>query len=90
MAFQSGGSQGLKVIWPLRTRNPPDPLTINLPGSPADAMWMPSSVLPRLSTRSTNADRRKYWTARPGSPTSMLMLEWIAGLNDDLCSVSGS
>ena len=27
-AFQSGGSHGLKVIWPFRTRNPPNPQTI--------------------------------------------------------------
>ena len=36
------------------------------------------------------AARRKYWTARRGSPTSMPMMEWIAVLSEDLCSVSGS
>ncbi len=32
----------------------------HLPGPPADAMWMPSWMLPWLSARSTNAARRKH------------------------------
>ena len=35
-------------------------------------------------------ERRKYCMARLGSPTSIPMIAWTAGLNDDLCSVSGS
>ena len=45
-ALQSGGSHGLKVIWPLRTRNPPNPQTIVCQVPPAEAMWMPSAVFP--------------------------------------------
>jgi hypothetical protein len=45
-AVQPGGSHGLKVIWPFRTRNPPNPQTIACQVPPAEAMWMPSAVLP--------------------------------------------
>ena len=57
---------------------------------PADAMCMPSAVLPWLSVRSTNAERAKYCSARDGSPTSIPMIAWMDGLSDDLCSVRAS
>src|SRR6185437_10230324 len=46
MVFQPDGSHGLKVIRPLRTRKPPNPFTIICQVPPAEAIWMPSSVLP--------------------------------------------
>ena len=90
MPSQSAGSQGLSVTRPPRMRRPPNPLTRICQVPPAEAMCMPSAVLPWLSVRSTRAERSKYWTARVVSPTSIPMIAWIDGLSDDLCSVRAS